>query len=346
MNAKITHIQTALPDNCLTQNDMLDIIRNHIAPSDKAFRLYERFLSDDGILKRYFGWDDPAVLLNETVDEKMNRFRDVAVNLASNALEGAMKETGLKSQDIDGIFIATCTGYLCPGLTSYVTERLSLRNDICVMDLVGQGCSGAIPALQAASNYITSHPGTRVGVIAVEVCSAAIHWGELPELILSNSIFGDGAAAMILTDDQGQRGLKILQIASLLLPQYRDKLCFRYRDSRLCNVISPQVPSIIAEGVKTLCDKLDNNGSITAYAFHGGGRKVLDRIQDTLRLPDTQMNISRQILKDYGNMSSPSVLFALKNVFNAREAQQDQHILAMTFGAGVSIYSLLLQYDA
>jgi alkylresorcinol/alkylpyrone synthase len=206
-----------------------------------------------------------------------------------------------------------------------------LRENIHALDLVGLGCTGALPALRAADDYLNRYPDSNVLVLAVEICSAATHWAEKPELILSNSIFSDGAAAVMLTNREKAAGLRIKNISSLLWPQFRDELRFKYLDARLCNVISPKVPEIVAQALHTLYK--DHNGEKVHYAFHSGGKKVLDAIQQRLGLSDDDMLLSRRILREYGNMSSPSVLFVLKSILGCRLRDQEP-VTCFSFGAG------------
>ncbi len=327
----ILGVETANPLNSLTQQEVFDILIDRMKLSDRALDLYKRFLLDDGIHRRYFSWDDPQVLLLESPDEKMERFERSAVDLAVEAAQKILKKKDHRAQDIDAVFICTCTGYLCPGLSTYVSQRLGLPENIHTLDLVGLGCTGALPALRAADDYLRRSPDTSVLVIAVEICSAATHWKEKPELILSNAIFSDGAAAVLLSNRTNGPGLCIKHISSILRPQFRDDLRFKYLDSRLCNVISSKVPEIVAQALHALYK--DHSQNKKHYAFHSGGRKVLDAIQLQLGFSDEDMRPSRQILKDYGNMSSPSVLFVLKDILNGQLRDQDA-VTCFSFGAG------------
>lgn len=327
----ILDVETANPPNSLTQQEVLNILIDQVKMSDRALDLYKRFLLDDGIHRRYFTWDDPQVFLSESPDEKMKRFERWAVDLSVEAVQRIFKKRDRQVQNIDAIFVCTCTGYLCPGLSTYVSQRLGLPENIHTLDLVGLGCTGALPALRTADDYLRRSPNSSVLVIAVEICSAATHWKEKPELILSNSIFSDGAAAVLLSNRTNSPGLCIQRISSVLRPQFRDDLRFKYLDSRLCNVISPKVPEIVAQALHALYK--DHSQKKMHYAFHSGGRKVLDAIQSQLGLSDEDMRPSRQILKDYGNMSSPSVLFVLKSILSGQLHDQDA-VTCFSFGAG------------
>ena len=344
MASKIIGVETATPANCMTQQEVLDSVRSKLRISNRGMELYEKFLLDDGIHTRYFGWEDIDVLLVETPDEKIKRFERVSVDLATQALKGLLIKFNRDKKDIDAIFISTCTGYLCPGLTSYVVEQLKLKQDIYAVDLVGMGCGGAIPALRAADDYLRSHPNSNAIVISVEVCTAAIHWREEVELILSNSIFSDGAAAVFVTNEDDVTGFEIRKISSLLWPQYRDQLRFKHLDARLCNVISPKVPVIAGKAAVKLYQDILSNLQSTYYAMHLGGRKVLDTIQKSLDLQDEEMSLSRSMLRKYGNMSSPSVLFVLKEILHRHQVKKAETAALFSFGAGFTAFGLLAEW--
>ncbi len=331
MKTIIQNVETANPSLCLTQQEVLGIVSDTIKPSGRALHLYKRFLLDDGIHQRYFASDNLQQLLNESVDEKMQRFEHWAVKLSVEAVQKILQNQHYNPQDIDAVFVSTCTGYLCPGLSTYICQQVGLPENTYTLDLVGLGCTGALPALRAADDYLNRYPESTVLVIAVEICSAATHWAEKPELILSNAIFSDGAAAVLLTNQERTPGLCINNISSILWPQFRNELRFKYLNDRLCNVISSKVPGIVAQAIQTL--QKDNLSDKTHYAFHTGGRKVLDAIQEHNGLADDQMLPSRGILREYGNMSSPSVLFVLKTILN-KNLQDKESVVCFAFGAG------------
>ena len=331
MKTIIQDVETANPSLCLTQQEVLNIVSDTLKPSGRALDLYKRFLLDEGIHQRYFASDDLLKLLNESLDEKMRRFEHWAVRLSVEAVQKLLQKQHYNPQDIDAVFVSTCTGYLCPGLSTYICQQIGLPENTYTLDLVGLGCTGALPALRAADDYLNRYPESTVLVIAVEICSAATHWAEKPELILSNAIFSDGAAAVLLTNQENTSGLRINNISSVLWPQFRNDLRFKYLNDRLCNVISSRVPGIVAQAIQTL--QKNNSSESTHYAFHTGGRKVLDAIQEHNSLADDQMLPSRKILREYGNMSSPSVLFVLKSILNEKLRSKDS-IACFAFGAG------------
>ena len=345
MKPRLIKITTANPKNRWHQQEILESVKNNPKISERAGLFYKRFLSDSGIETRYFGLNHLQYVNDESPDEANRRFAETATELGSRAARSCLESAGVLPQDLNGLIVTTCTGYLCPGLTSYIAEALGLNEDLFSLDLAGLGCGAALPALRSAEQYLKAHPDSKVLVVCVEVCSAALSWGNETDLILSNCIFSDGAAACLLSNEAGAQGLEILGYESLLWPEHRDDLRFKNKNSRLCNVINRSVPDLSAEAVKQLQDKLLRSiqKPFHYYGVHPGGRRVLDEIETTLKLEPSRLKRSREVLRHYGNMSSPSILFVLKRILEKDDLQPGETIALFSFGAGFSAYGVVLQ---
>ncbi len=341
---KILGIETANPALQLTQQQIWDSISKQ-ALSRTERSLYQRFLSDPSIRIRHAAVEDIDRLYQETPDQAAARFERYAPALGAEAVEKCLRRFSLDASRIDALIVTTCTGYLCPGLTSYVAGLAGFREDIFTLDLTGLGCGAALPALQTADHFLATHPENRVIVLCVEICTAAVSWGEKTGLILSNAIFADGAAACLLSNHKEDDGYALKRSAGLLWPQFRDDLRFKTRDNRLCNVLTKDVPAVAGRAVQEIIGKLskDNGRGIAHYAFHPGGRKILDTIAHSLQLDERGMLRSREILRDYGNMSSPSVLFVLKRVLEQDQPRENEAIGLFAFGAGFTAFGAVLQ---
>jgi alkylresorcinol/alkylpyrone synthase len=239
---------------------------------------------------------------------------------------------------VDALFVCTCTGYLCPGLSSHIAEQAGLRPDAYHLDLTGAGCGAAIPALRAAHNYLAAHPGHRAAVVAVEVCSAAFYVDDDPGVLISLCLFGDGAAAAIL-DDRGP-GLSFHDFRSLHRPEEREKIRFVNREGKLRNQLHRTVPDLAAAAVRELFPA-GQNGHAPHIISHGGGKEVLAAIRT--RLPGHDLAEATEVLRQYGNMSSPSVLFALEQALASPNRNATQPHWLVSFGAGFSCHSCRLE---
>jgi len=264
--------------------------------------------------------------------------------------------------EVDYVAVTTCTGYLCPGLTSYVAEQCGLRHDICRVDIVGMGCGAAIPAIEQAAQFLAAHPGATAAVISTEICSAAIFIGDAPDLVVSNSIFGDGSAAAVLRGPAQAPGARkgparaahpywpeFVAFKSLLVPEWREGLRFRTEGGRLRNVLSREVPARAGEACRRLAaDLLAAHGlapgDIAHWVVHAGGRTVVDAVQSALALEDAHVASARAVLRQHGNMSSPTVLFALDEERRSLAPQPGDLGVMLAFGAGFAAHAALVRF--
>lgn len=282
-------------------------------------------------------------LKGEHQDARMERFTRWAVELSSAAVTQAAERAGIRTDDINTLIINTCTGYLCPGIATYVLERLGLRADTRVFDLVGSGCGGAMPNLQLAERFVRSNPDEIVVSVSVEICSATFEMDNDISLILSNAIFGDGAAAAVVWGRP--KGVKLLHTAAHYQPRYRDDVRYVYRNGRLHNRLSPALPKIIGEIVPPVISGLLEREGLTVdqvphWAVHPGGAKMVEEIKEKLGLTEQQLAVTRHILEQYGNMSSPTVLFELDRIL-ANGVRPGDHCLMVAYGAGLSVHAYL-----
>jgi alkylresorcinol/alkylpyrone synthase len=336
-------LATALPPATFTQSECWDIVQR----SEARQRLSRRSLltlrsilrHDSGISTRHFAVPDIERVFSLTPDELNEAFRVEAPRLAACALASALTQAGLDAGQVDALLICTCTGYLCPGVTSYVAEQLGLRPDAFLQDLVGLGCGAAIPSLRAAEAILAAQPSVVVACVAVEVCSAAFYLDDDPGVLVSACLFGDGAAATIWSSTPGPHGLRCSGFSTLHQPANRDRIRFEMRQGKLRNLLHPSVPALAAAAVgQLLTGEHTRSGGrpISRIIAHVGGRDVLDAIEQTCA--DCDLAPSRQVLRECGNMSSPSVLFALERALRggAPDAKSDWWLTS--FGAGFSAH--------
>ena len=275
------------------------------------------------------------------------RFIKHAPTLAHAAAERALANAKTSPREIDAVLISTCTGYLCPGLTSYISERLGLRADAMALDLVGLGCGAAIPNLQTAQALLAAGNCARVLSICVEVCSAAFYLDDDAGVLISACLFGDGAAAAVLSPSaNGGRRVKWKSSGSLLEPADRNCLRFEQKNGMLRNILTPQVPALAAQHAGTVFDDMLTRAGVArsqvnGWVFHPGGRDVLLALREKFQLSSHDVRWSEAVLRENGNMSSPSVMFVLQSAL-ANGAQGGLWWMS-SFGAGFSCHGALLE---
>ena len=304
---------------------------------------------DNGIEARRLAVDSLADVFCIDPDTLSKRFLLHAPALASLAAKRALAEAGLVANQIDAVVVSTCTGYLCPGLSGYVVERLGLREDVQAFDLVGQGCAAAIPNLQLGRALLQGGLCRHVLSVCVEVSSAAMYLDNDAGVLISACLFGDGAGAAILSQQPGTaRRVQWQDSASLMETAQRDALKFEQREGMLRNVLTRGVPALAGQyAVRVRDTVLDRAGlggrDISAWIMHAGGRDVLLALERHLGLEAHDLRYSAAMLREYGNLSSAFVYFVLQAAL-ADDAPGGYWWLS-AFGAGFSCHGALLEVD-
>jgi len=336
-------LATAVPPARYAQAECWDIVQRSPARARLSKRsrliLHSILTHDHGIATRQFAVPEIDRVFDLTPDQLNAAFRTEGPQLAARALTTALATADLQPGDLDALIICTCTGYVCPGLTSYVAEQLGLRTDAFLQDLVGLGCGAAIPSLRAASHVLAAHPEATVACVAVEVCSAAFYLDDDPGVLISACLFSDGAAATVWRARPGATALRAFEFNTLHVPADRDKLRFEQRDGKLRNLLDPAVPALAARAVEKLWSARGPR-PVTRVVAHTGGRDVLAALAPVVA--PHSLDASVRVLRSHGNMSSPSVLFALDETLKEATPTTDGDFWLVSFGAGFSAHSCRL----
>lgn len=337
-------LATATPGHSFTQTECMALIQSSpetLARLDRRSRLTLRaiLLGNSGIGARQFAVHDAEKLFCLDADGLNAEFRTAAPRLAGKALQEALQQAGLCAGNLDALIVTTCTGYLCPGVSSYVAESLGLRADAWLQDIVGLGCGAAIPSLRATSSIVSAEPDRLVACVSVEICSAAFYLDNDPGVLVSACLFGDGAAASIWSGRPDKALLRCHSFSSLHQPEHRDLIRFEQRDGKLRNLLHPSVPQLAADAVGTLHREAQHSSPapIGKILSHAGGRDVIEAVEE--KLTGTRLAETREVLRRHGNMSSPSVLFALKEALGQGSPEAGNDWWMVSFGAGFSAHA-------
>jgi alkylresorcinol/alkylpyrone synthase len=305
---------------------------------------------DNGIEARRLAVDTLGEVFRIDPNTLAQRFVTHAPALASDAAQRALAQAGLRASDIDAVVVSTCTGYLCPGLSGYVVERLGLRADVQAFDLVGQGCAAALPNMRLGFALLASGTCGNVLSVCVEVSSAAMYLDNDPGVLISACLFGDGAGAAVLSrhPSQGGRRIEWVDSTSLTVPTQRQALMFEQRDGMLRNILSREVPALAAQYAQQVLEKVLGRAGLhtadmSAWIMHAGGRDVLLSLERGLQLKASDLGYSAAMLREYGNLSSAFVYFVLQAALTD-EAAGGWWWLS-SFGAGFSCHGALLKVD-
>ena len=349
----LTGLSTAVPPQRFTQAECWAAIQKapqfpQLSPHARA--VFKKVLAENSIATRHFAFANLTDAFAMTPDALHARFEEHAPALATQAAERALAAARLMPEAVDAVLVSTCTGYLCPGLSSYVSERLGLRRDVQALDLVGQGCGAAIPNLRTAQALLQAGGARHVLSICVEICSAAFYLDNDPGVLVSDCIFGDGAAAAVFSVEPAPHVRRVEWKTALShhSPTERDLLRFEQREGMLRNILSRKVPGLAARHAQGLLAEMLQNAELTpadlsAWILHAGGGQVLRALQKELCLSETDLRLSSRVLRDFGNLSSPFVLFVLAQAL--AEATPGGWWWMCSFGAGFSCHGALFKVD-
>jgi predicted naringenin-chalcone synthase len=345
-------IGTATPAARYTKAECLEAFQQSdwFARLDTRAHLIARTVlqRDNGIESRRLALDSLADVFTIDPNTLARRFLDHAPVLAAHAAERALAAAGLAPGDIGAVVVSTCTGYVCPGLSGHVVERLGLRADVQAFDLVGQGCAAALPNFQLGRALLAAGACEHVLSVCVEVSSAAMYLDNDPGVLISACLFGDGAGAAVLSRQPKEDGRRVEWIdgTSLIDPRERRALMFEQRDGMLRNVLTRAVPTLAAEYARRVLETVLGRAGlrpsdISAWILHAGGRDVLLALERRFELDPQDLRYSAAMLREYGNLSSAFVYFVLEAAL-ADEAPGGWWWLS-SFGAGFSCHGALLQ---
>jgi alkylresorcinol/alkylpyrone synthase len=347
---------TAVPPQRYVQRDSWDALQRwpqflQLQPRSRAI-LKKVLCGDNGIDARHLALDPLAEVFDQTPDALQARFARHAPALAAEAARRALKDAGCAPDEMDAVAISTCTGYLCPGLTSYVSEQLGLRENVFALDLVGQGCGAALPNFRAAESILAAGRAKKVLSICVEVCSAAFFLDDDAGVLISACLFADGAGAAVLSNEPSlinKRRVEWKFADSQLVTAERDTLRFSHKNGMLRNILLPQVPQVAGDiAAKLFSESLAaakiNREQITGWILHTGGRDVILSLREKLKLSEADVRHSSAVLREFGNISSPTVYFVLQAAL--KDSVPDGLWWMSAFGAGFSCHGAILEVSS
>ena len=361
----IISIGTAVPGYSAKQSTILEFMHSAYH-DDTASRKLNILFHNSGINTRYsvlpdFGnnhSENSLFAVNHRipdVKQRLNVFKENAASLAVAAMKAAFQKlnTSIADFKITHLITVTCTGIYAPGLGAALIEQLKLPEDIFHTAINFMGCNAAFPALNLADMITKTDENAKVLIVCVELCTLHFQAVDNNDNLLANTIFGDGSAAVVVVSDKAakknhQAGLAIHGFYSLLLNQGKNLMGWNITPTNFEMVLDSGIPEFIGNEVNEIVMKASeklkiNPSAIDKWAIHPGGKKILDSIKKNAQLSDSDMQYSYKVLSEYGNMSSPTILFVLNEIMQAEHAEGET-IFSIGFGPGLSIETALLTY--
>ncbi len=343
----ILSIGTANPSHRYSQKEVYDVAARY-SEFYRNRRIEQIFLNSD-IDHRYLDLDFNTFSGLESVDRLHERYKKSAVDIGAEAIRRCLHEGGFRADEIDCIVAVSCTGYLCPGLCELFIRDLSLRNNIQRADLIGMGCAGAMPGLQRAFDFVSAYPERKALVITVEICSACYYLDDSLETVVGNAICADGAAAVLVGMSAGPEVPKIVAFDSHLEPSMIDTVGFEQREGLLRIILAKDIRDLAGGLSCRLISRLLADHNLTKehvghWILHSGGRKVIDNMQTEIGLSNEQVRHSKHVLRNFGNMSSPTVLFVLDEAIRNGQPRTGDRGVMLALGPGLAVESALLEW--
>ena len=362
--SRVISIGTAVPSYQTNQVEILEFMKQAYADPLIARKLSVLF-AHSGISTRNsvlpdFNVKDEAGFFQSAdgvpdVLERQDQFKLKVIPLAMAAIEDSFQAVHpvLDKKDVTHLITVTCTGLYSPGIDTAIIHELSLRPDIMHTSVNFQGCNAAFPAMQMADIIARSDEDALVMVVCVELCTLHFQSKPADDYLVSNTIFGDGAAVVLVTSDEQARkcklaGFEIKGFYSWLLHQGKDLLGWNISPRAFEMILDAALPELIGEHVETVLEKAFmhykiSRDQIQFWAVHPGGKRILDSFRKKIKLEREDLKYSYSVLDNHGNMSSPTILFVLQAIWKTHP-KVGEKIVALGFGPGLSIDTAQFHY--
>ncbi len=346
---------TALPQHSIGMEEAVLYAKEAFCESDDQARQLKLLYRMTGVQRRhtvvldapegtpnrqsFFPVPNGTMRQGPSIRTRMEKYERDALPLALKASNDALANSKTRPEDITHLVTVSCSGFAAPGVDIGLMKGLRLQSTVERVHVGFMGCHGALNGLRVARGFAESNPKARVLLCAVELCSLHYHYGWNPDQLVANALFADGSAAVVGGAVNGEAGdaWTIRDTGSCLVPDSEDAMTWRIGNSGFIMSLSSRVPELIGSHLRPWMESwLGRNGlaisDIRSWAVHPGGPRILGSTVKALDLPKESVDISREILRDHGNMSSPTILFIIKRM---RDSGMPTPAVALGFGPGL-----------
>jgi len=345
---RIIGVGTANPPTSYTQEEVVALF-NCDDP-----RL-TRFFTNSHIRSRHLVLPDPlpdGTMPDEDGTILLKKHLDTAMVVGPQAVMRCLEPRGLTPGDMDFLVVVTTTGMLCPSLSAHIARGMGFRRNVQRIDIVGMGCNAGMNGLLTAARFAAANPGRNVLLLSCEICSAGYVFDLTVRTGVVNSLFGDGAAALLVEADSGltwQDGPRLLDFESCLVHEALEDMRFDFEDGRWSFYLGRDIPYQIGEHIEEpVHGLLTRHGlrlrDIRHWLVHSGGKKVIDSIKYNLGITNYDVRHTRHILRNYGNISSSAFIFSYQELTREGIAREGDYGVTIAMGPGVSLETGLIQW--
>jgi alkylresorcinol/alkylpyrone synthase len=347
--ASILSIGTAVPEVLASSADVKRYIRKAFDLDERRLAVMDSVIDNSRIQTRHMLFPLDYTIQPRPLACISTEYKTHAIRLGRQAVEEALQSAGCEPRDIDLFVTVSCTGVMIPSVDAYLMNEMGFRPDTRRLPVTELGCAAGAAALARASDYIRAYPDANVLVLAVELTSLTFQRHDTsPAHLISCALFGDGAAAAVLSGRDAP-GLRIVGTRSYLIPNSLDAMGFDLRDSGFHIVLSKNVPQMVRDEIGAATESLLARHGIRREdlrfcILHPGGQKLLAFVEEELGVSGTLTASSWKVLAEYGNLSSATVLFVAREFLAGPAPQSGDMGLLAAFGPGFSMEMALLEW--
>jgi len=350
MSVKIITVSKQLPSYSRNTDEIIPFVKQWMQFKDLRFqRKVIKIFEGAGVDRRYSIMDPIEVFTIDKFAERNDIYIREVTQLGKKVLLKALDKANWKTADIDFIITVSCTGIMIPSVDAYLINELEMKQDIVRLPVTEMGCAAGISGIIYAQNFLKANPGKRAAVLALEAPTATFQLEDFSMAnIVSAAIFGDGAACVLMSSNENDKGVEILGQDMYHFYDATQMMGFKLVDSGLQMVLDKSVPEKIAEHLPEIIHPfLEKNGlgisQINHLIFHPGGKKILQTVEDIFGTMGKNIDDTKEVLRLYGNMSSVTVLYVLER-FMDKQLPKDEIGLMLSFGPGFSAQQVLLKF--
>jgi alkylresorcinol/alkylpyrone synthase len=344
----IASVATAVPPYCMTCSDVKQAVREVFPMAPHRLAAVMQLFDHAQVERRYSVVPLDELIRPRSLTQTSREYQEHAIALGRRVAADCLAQAGLPAEAIDMVITVSCTGYMIPSLDAHLIGELGFRADVRRLPISELGCIGGAMALTQAREFVRAFPGSNVLVIAVELSSLTFQSHDCSsDNLVACALFGDGAAAALITG-RAVPGVQIVDTTSCMIPDTLDAMGFDLRDGGFHMVLAKSVPEILRGQIGALAKRWlgEHNlqpSELAAYMLHPGGKKILEYLEAELGIEREKTGPSWDVLRDYGNLSSATLLFVLCEWLTRRQLPAGSYALMAGFGPGLSAELLLLQ---
>ena len=350
MSVKIVTVAKQLPQYSRETSEIIPMLESWLHGQDERFiKKVKKIFEGAAVDKRYSIMDPESVFTATSFEDKNDIYSREVIILGEQVLQKALEKANWNPETLDYIITVSCTGIMIPSLDAYLVNKMKLRQDIVRLPVTEMGCAAGISGIIYAKNFLKANPGKRAAVIAVESPTATFQLDDfsMPNIV-SAAIFGDGAACCLLSSYEEDSGPEILDEEMYHFYDAEHMMGFKLTNNGLKMVLDIEVPETIASHFEDIIHPfLQKNNlkieNIDHMIFHPGGKKIISKVESLFSELGKNINSTKEVLKQYGNMSSVTVLYVLEQIMD-ENPQAGEKGLMLSFGPGFSAQRVLLQW--